>query len=103
MIADYHTIVDGTLEQDTSNVNELSVFSYKARTRGCSEVSVMYAYDIELMEPMCVEIFLGNSIDASSYLAFIRSNVIQKGNIDTDKGFPYRKIKEGLSDHIRIF
>lgn len=94
--ADHHIAVDGTLKQDTSSVNDLSSFSYKARTRGCSEVSVLYACDIELMEPVCAEVFSGNSIDASSYPAFIRDNDIRKGIIVADKGFPPSKIREEL-------
>lgn len=95
--ADHHIIIDGTLKQDTSVVNDLSAFSYKARVRGCSEISVLYAYDIERMEPICAEVFPGNSIDASSYPAFIRDNDIRKGIIVADKGFPPSKIKEELS------
>jgi len=47
------------------------------------------------MEPICAEIFPGNSIDASSYPAFIRNNNITKGIIVADKGFPPSRI-EGL-------
>ena len=79
-------------------MNDLSAYSYKARTRGCSEVSVLYAYDIEQMEPVCAEVFPGNSIDASSYSAFIRDNDIRKGIIVADKGFPHSKIKEELAE-----
>lgn len=96
--ADHHIAIDGTLKQDTSVVNDLSAFSYKARVRGCSEVSVLYAYDIERMEPICAEVFPGNSIDASSYPAFIRDNDIRKGIIVADKGFPPSKIKEELAE-----
>ncbi len=96
--AEHHIAIDGTLKQDTSVVNDLSAFSYKARVRGCSEVSVLYAYDIERMEPICAEIFPGNSIDASSYPAFIRDNDIRKGIIVADKGFPPSKIKEELAE-----
>ncbi|MFQ9396219.1 MAG: transposase [Lachnospiraceae bacterium] len=94
---DHHIAIDGTLKQNTSIVNDLSAYSYKARTRGCSEVSVLYAYDIEQMEPVCAEVFPGNSIDASSYSAFIRDNDIRKGIIVADKGFP-SKIKEELAE-----
>ena len=94
----HHIAIDGMLKQDTSVVNDLSAFSYKARKRGCSEISVLYAYDIERMEPICAEVFPGNSIDASSYPAFIRDNDIQKGIIVADKGFPPSKIKEELSE-----
>jgi hypothetical protein len=50
--ADHHIAIDGTLIQDTSKVNDLSAFSYKARTKGRKEISVLYAYDIELMEDL---------------------------------------------------
>ena len=53
--ADHHIAIDGTLKQDTSVVNDLSAYSYKARVRGCNDVSVIYAYDIERMEPICLE------------------------------------------------
>ena len=96
--ANHHIAIDGTLKQDNNKVNDLSAYSRKARVRGCSEVSVLYAYDIERMEPICAEVFPGNSIDASSYPAFIRDNDIQKGIIVADKGFPPSKIKAELSE-----
>lgn len=98
VMADHHIAIDGTLKQDTSTVNDLSAFSYKAKKKGCQEVSVLYAYDIELMEPICAEVFPGNSIDASSYNAFIRDNDIRKGIIVSDKGFPPSQIKAELQD-----
>ena len=94
----HHVAIDGTLKQDSSIVNDLSAFSYKAKTKGCREVSVLYAYDIEAMEPICAEIFPGNSIDAISYKAFIRDNNIQKGIIVADKGFPPSQIQDELSE-----
>ncbi len=96
VIASHHVAIDGTLKQDGSTVNDLSAFSYKAGQKGCREVSVLYAYDIEAMEPACAEVFPGNSIDASSYAAFIRDNDIRKGSIVSDKGFPPSQIKKGL-------
>lgn len=96
--ADHHIAIDGTLKQDTSTVNDLSAFSYKAGTKGCREVSVLYAYDIELMEPVCAGVFPGNCIDASSYPEFIRDNDIRKGIIISDKGFPPCRIKEELKE-----
>ena len=95
---DHHVAIDGTLKQDTSEVNDLSAFSYKAKRRGHRDISVLYAYDIELMEPVCAEVFPGNSIDASSYSAFIRDNDIKKGIIVADKGFPPSAIKNELKD-----
>jgi hypothetical protein len=95
---DHHIAIDGMLKQDTSSVNDLSAFSYKSRVKGCKEISVLYAYDIEMMEPICAEIFPGNSIDASSYPAFIRNNDIRKGIIVADKGFPPSKIENLLKE-----
>ena len=96
--AEHHIAIDGTLKQDTSEVNDLSAFSYKAKGRGHRDISVLYAYDIELMEPICAEVFPGNSIDASSYSAFIRDNDIKKGIIVTDKGFPPSAIRNELKE-----
>ena len=97
VVEDHHIAIDGTLKQDNSSVNDLSAYSHKARVRGCQEVSVLYAYDIERMEPVCAEVFPGNSIDASSYPAFIRDNDIRRGIIVADKGFPPSKIKTELA------
>lgn len=97
-MAGHHIAIDGTLKQDSSTVNDLSAFSRKARTRGCKEISVLYAYNIEKMEPVCAEVFPGNSIDASSYEAFIRDNDIRHGIIVSDKGFPPSKIADELKN-----
>lgn len=96
VIEDHHIAIDSTLKQDFSVVNDLSAFSYKARMKGSREVSVLYAYDIELMEPVCAEVFPGNHIDACAYRAFIRDNDIKKGIIVTDKGFPPSMIRDEL-------
>ena len=98
VMAGHHIAIDGTLKQDSSTVNDLSAFSRKARTRGCKEISVLYAYNIEKMEPVCAEVFPGNSIDASSYEAFIRDNDIRHGIIVSDKGFPPSKIADELKN-----
>jgi hypothetical protein len=98
VVESHHIAIDGTLKQDTSKVNDLSAFSYKARVKGCKEISVLYAYDIDLMEPICAEIFPGNCIDASAYPAFIRDNNIRKGVIVADKGFPPDKIEDLLKE-----
>ncbi len=94
--SEHHIAIDGTLKQDTSNVNDLSAFSYKARVKGYKDVSVLYAYRMETMEPLCAEVFPGKSIDASSFSAFINDNNINKGIIVADKGFPISSIAEDL-------
>ena len=89
----HHIIIDGTLKQDTSKVNDLSHFSYKAKLKDCKDISILYAYNLELNEPICSRVFPGNSIAASSYSEFIVKNNITKGIIISDKGFPPSIIK----------
>ena len=86
--ADHHLLVDGTLKSDESRMNSLSDFSRKARTKGTRDISVLYAFDLEAMEPVCSKGFPGNMLDLTSYEAFIRENDIRHGLIVADKGFP---------------
>lgn len=85
---DHHLLVDGTLKSDESKVNSLSDFSRKARTKGTRDISVLYAFDLEAMEPVCSKCFPGNMLDATAYGEFISENGIVKGIIVGDKGFP---------------
>ena len=94
---DHHIAIDGMLKQDSSTVNDLSKFSYKGRVKGTKDISVLYAYDLEKMDPLCAEVFPGNSIDASSYESFIVDNDIRKGIIVDDKDFSVRMIRKELS------
>ena len=98
VIETHHVAIDGTLKQDSSTTNNLSAFSYKAGMKGHKEVSVLYAYDIEAMEPICAEVFPGNSTDAASYRSFIIDNDIRNGILVADKGFPPSSIAEELSN-----
>lgn len=85
---DHHLLVDGTLKSDESRINSLSDFSRKARTKGTRDISVMFAFDLEKMEPVCSKCFPGNMLDVTSYEAFIADNGIKKGIIVADKGIP---------------
>ena len=96
---EHHIAIDGTLRQDTSNVNDLSNFSYKARTKGCEEVSILYAYDIELGEPVCASVFPGNTPDCRAYEEFIRTHNLTKGIIVGDKGYPSSAILQHLKNN----
>lgn len=95
---EHHIAIDGTLKRDSSKINDLSAFSYKARVKGYEDISVLYAYDIDIMEPICAEVFPGNSVDATSYSSFIRDNDIRKGLIVADKGFPPSMISDELEE-----
>ena len=62
VVAEHHVAIDGMLKQDNSGVNDLSKFSYKGRVKGTRDVSVLYAYDIERMEPVCAEVSLATAL-----------------------------------------
>ena len=96
---DQHLLIDGTLKSDESKVNTLSDFSRKARTKGARDISVMYAFDLELMEPVCSKCFPGNMPDSVSYEAFIAENGITKGIVVADKGFPESSAGEYFKKH----
>lgn len=85
---DHHLLVDGTLKSDESVVNSLSDFSRKARTKGTRDISVLFAFDLEAMEPVCSKCFPGNMLDSTAYGEFISENGITQGIIVGDKGFP---------------
>lgn len=96
---DHHLLVDGTLKSDESRVNTLSDFSRKARTKGTRDISVLYAFDLEAMEPICSKCFPGNMLDLTSYEAFISENGITKGIIVADKGFPASAAEQQFKDN----
>jgi len=100
--ASHHIIIDGTLKQDVSTVNDLSAFSYKSRVKGVKDISILYAYDLEMMEPLASGVFPGNSIDSVSYNEFVSSSGITKGIIVDDKGFPVSKIRGILKTYTEL-
>jgi transposase len=85
---DHHLLIDGTVKSNESGVNTLSDFSRKARTKGTRDISVLFAFDLEAMEPICSKCYPGNMLDLTAYESFIRENGITKGIIVADKGFP---------------
>ncbi|MCD7744851.1 MAG: transposase [Lachnospiraceae bacterium] len=96
---DHHLLVDGTLKSDESTVNTLSDFSRKAKKKGTRDISVLYAFDLEAMEPVCSKCFPGNMLDATAYESFIKENGITKGIIVGDKGFPESAAKTEFDSH----
>lgn len=94
---DGRLVIDGTLKSDESKVNSLSNFSRKARIKGTRDISVIYAFDLERMQPVCSECFPGNMLDATAYGSFIKDNGIHSGLVVADKGFPATCSEEDFS------
>lgn len=95
---DHHLLVDGTLKTNDSTQNTLSEFSRKARLKGRSDLSVLYAFDLEKMEPVCSQCFPGNMLDLTAYEDFVRTNGIKNGILVGDKGFPMKSIEAVLNE-----
>ena len=74
----HHLIADGALKFNESKVNSLSNFSRKAKVKGSRDISVIYAYDLEIQEPICSECFPGNMLDMTAYRRFIQDCVSRK-------------------------
>ena len=73
-----HVLVDSTLKSNESKVNSFSDFSRKARLKGSRDISIIYAFDLEQMEPVCSKCFPGNRLDVCAYNEFITENKITK-------------------------
>jgi hypothetical protein len=84
----HHIAIDGTLKEDNSSVNSLSTYSRKARVKGTMDITVVFAYNIDLREPVCSKVFAGNVLDCVSYQRFLSENGLSRGVVMADKGFP---------------
>ena len=89
-----HLLIDGTLKSCESEVNSLSDYSRKAKTKGTRDISLLYCYDLEMKEPICSKCFPGNMLDSTSYEGFISEFNITRGLIIGDKGFPANTAKK---------
>ncbi len=93
-----HLAVDGMLKEDNSVVNDLSAYSRKSRVKNTRDISILCAFDIEKMEPVCAKVFPGNRVDTSAYPEFIRENNIRDAILIDDTGFSVSSIRKELKD-----
>lgn len=93
---DHHIAIDGTLKEDNSSVNSLSTYSRKTRVKGTMDITVVFAYDINLKEPICSKVFAGNVLDCVSYQRFLSENGLSRGIVMADKGFPKKAAQEAF-------
>lgn len=100
---DHHLLIAGTLKSNDSKVNSLSDFSRETSPTRGRALSVIYAFDLDAMEPICSEFFPGDMSDDVAYEAFLEDNEVTRGIIVADKGFPesavHRHIEANPSLH----
>lgn len=99
---DHHVLIDGTLKTNESKVNSLSNFSRKAKKKGSKDISIIYAFDLEAMEPICSKCFPGNMLDVTAYKGFVKENRLKQGIIVADKGFPFNAAKEHFESNTNL-
>ncbi len=85
---DHHLLVDETLKTNNSIVNSLSDFSRKSKKKGSRDISIIFAFGLEEMEPVCSKCFPGNMLDLRAYETFLDENGVTQGIVVADKGFP---------------
>ena len=78
------------LMTDNSGVNNLSAPSRKTRVRGNREMSMLFAYSIEQMEPVCFSVYPGNMLDSKAYADFIEENDLRDAVLIGDRAFTVR-------------
>lgn len=99
VVKTHRLAIDGSLKQDNSRVNDFSSYSRKSRLKGVKDISLMYAFDTELKEPICSEVFPGNNLDTTAVSSFIKMNKIERGILVADKGFSIKSIETELKEH----
>ena len=84
MFEDKTQVIDGTLIDNNSTVNDFSEFSRKAKTKGSKDLTLVYSYDIESKEPVAMKTYQGNMLDSTSINDFLSSYDIKKQLIVLD-------------------
>ncbi len=63
MKASHNLLINGYLKTNSSKINDLAHYSHKAEVKGCRNIFLIYAYDLEAREIVASHVFPGNSPD----------------------------------------
>ena len=85
--ADRNIIIDGMLKDYNSVTGSLSEFSRKALKKGSRDISLLYAYSPQAMEPVAVKAYPGNMLDSTAISDFLTQYNVRSGLMIFDKGF----------------
>lgn len=94
--------VDGMLKSNESDVNSFSSASRKAMVSGSRDISVVFAFDIEEMEPVCSKVYPGNMPDTTAFADFLDENGLTQAVVIVDKGFQYSSARKVFLDNPRL-
>lgn len=90
-------VIDGMLKDYNSKNSVFSEFSRKGAKKGSKDISLLYAYDPESMEPVAAKPYVGNMLDMTSIDDFVEDYNIRSGLMVFDKGFPSRALLDKLA------
>ena len=80
-------VIDGMLKDYNSQTGTMSEFSRKGSKKGSKDMSILYAFSPEAMEPIAAKPYAGNMLDQQAVDNFVTENKIEKGLMIFDKGF----------------
>lgn len=81
-------VIDGMLKDYNSKKSTFSEFSRKGAKKGSKDISLLYAFDPEKLEPIATKPYVGNMLDMTSIDDFVDDYKITNGIMVFDKGFP---------------
>ncbi len=94
---EHHLIIDSVLKSSADS--PLSSFSREARHSAGRTLSVLFAYDLEDMEPVCSECFEDAVLDAAAYREFVSLNAVVRGVVSADTDVASASSWDGKSLH----
>ncbi len=93
-----NVVVDGMLKSNNSTTNGCSEFSRKGRIKGSKDISILYAYNLDIEEPLAVGVYPGNMLDHTSFSDFIDNYSLKDSFVIIDKGFDVKALKEKMKE-----
>lgn len=70
--------------------------------KGSRDISILYAFDLDAMEPVFSKCYPGNMLDRTIYSDFIKESKIKKGIIVGDKGFSSDAAQEEFQNNSEL-
>lgn len=97
-LASKNVVVDGMLKSNNSLTNSCSEFSRKGRIKGSKDISILYAYNLDIEEPLAVGVYPGNMLDHTSFSDFIDNYSLKDSFVIIDKGFDVKALKDKMAE-----
>ncbi len=93
--AEHHLLIGSTFQSGESDANRFPRFSRNVRTQGKGDRGLLYAFDLEAMEPVCTKGFFGTAPDAADYTSFLEETGIPGGILAEDRIVPRKADASG--------